>query len=181
MEETGIDTERSSTNEAVQINRPELLNAGHDTSDFQSQSSRLNDWLKNRALNNQGDTARTYVVTIGEKVIAYYCLCTSVISRKEAVSSIKKDAPDPIPAILIGRLAVDSRWAGKGIGSGILKDAVMRILQASHIVGTRAILVEAAEGAESFYTQYGFKPSTIDPTKLMIRLEDAKKTLGLEV
>jgi len=162
-----------------QINPPEPLNLNHDVSDFQSASVDLNDWLKDRAIKSEGDTARTYVVTVGNKVIAYYCLSTAIVTRSIAIRSVSRNSPDPIPAILIGRLAVDSRWTGKGIGTGLLKDVVQRILGASQIVGARVIIVEAKEGSESFYTKWDFKPSFIQPRKLMIRLEDAKKTFGL--
>jgi predicted N-acetyltransferase YhbS len=91
-----------------------------------------------------------------------------------------RNMPDPVPVIVLGRLAVDSTFHGQGIGTGLLRDAVLRIVQAAEIAGIRAILVHAiSEGAKRFYEKYGFASSPVDPLTLMITVAEAARTLIL--
>jgi len=155
------------------INPPEPLGLKHDLSNFECESESLNKWLKETSLKAESNTARTFVVTVENQVIGYYCLATSSIERKVAISSVKQNTPNPIPCILIGRLAVDHRWTKQGIGSGLLRDACLRILDVASIVGVRAILVHAGnEKARDFYLRSGFKESPIEPLTLMLPLKD---------
>jgi GNAT superfamily N-acetyltransferase len=158
---------------------PEPINLNHNFGDFNSGYSELDDWLKNRALKNEGEASRTYVVTIGQKVIGYYCLATASIIHSEAPGKIKRNMPDPIPLVVIGRLAVDSNWQKQGIGKALLRDAVLRVLQAAEILGIRAILVHAiSEKAQEFYENHGFISSPINPMILMITLANANSALN---
>ncbi|MBD2500738.1 GNAT family N-acetyltransferase [Anabaena azotica] len=160
------------------ITAPQLITSEHDVSEFKSRSDALNTWLKEKALKKEGDTARTYVVTVGNKVIGYYCLATASVAHITATSKAKRNAPDPIPCMLIGRLAVDTDWEKKGIGSGLLRDAITRIVSASQIVGIRCVLVHAKdEEAKEFYLKRKFQPSPIEPLTLMIPLKDIKANL----
>jgi len=160
------------------INAPQRLTHDHNVLEFKSKSEALNNWLKEKALKNEGDTARTFVVTIENQVIGYYCLATGSITHLVAVSKAKRNAPDPIPCMLNGRLAVDTKWEGQGIGSGLLKDAIIRILSVSQIAGVRCILVHAKdEEAKRFYLKRGFQPSPIEPLTLMMTLKDIRASI----
>jgi GNAT superfamily N-acetyltransferase len=155
------------------IEAPQPINSSHDISQFNSKSETLNNWLKEKAFKNEGDTARTYVVICENKVIGYYCLASSGVYHSVAIRKVKQNAPDPVPCMIIGRLAVDEQWEGQGIGSGLLRDAIFRVLQASKIVGIRCILVHAKdEAAKQFYLKHKFKPSPIEPLTLMLLLKD---------
>ncbi|MCT7992235.1 GNAT family N-acetyltransferase [Laspinema sp. C5] len=113
-------------------------------------------------------------------MIAYYCLANGAVAQITATGRVRRNMPDPIPVIVIGRLAVDRHWQGKGIGSALLRDAILRTLQAAEIAGIRAILVHAiSEDAKQFYEKCGFTASPINPMTLMVTVKDAKKALGL--
>lgn len=159
------------------LSPPEMLSNSHQLESFSCGEERLDKWLKRRALKNQeSDASRTIVVCNENNVIGYYCLCASAIQQEEATGKVKRNMPEPIPTILIGRLAVDRKWQGKGIGKGLLKDAIYKALKASDIIGARAILIHAiSEDAKRFYEQYGFQSSPIDPMVLMITIQDARK------
>jgi GNAT superfamily N-acetyltransferase len=87
--------------------------------------------------------------------------------------------PEPIPVVLLGRLAVDRSWQGKGIGADLLRDAVLRVLAAAETIGVRAILVHAiSEEAKALYERHGFHASPIEPMTLMITMEEARRILG---
>lgn len=161
------------------LNRPEKLNSSHQLDQYDCGNVQLNDWLKHRALKNELQGAsRTYVVTVGKVVIAYYCLANGAIAQTLSTGKVKRNMPDPIPVMIIGRLAVDQNWQAKGIGKALLRDAILRTLQASEIAGIRAILVEAiSEEAKLFYEKCGFTVSPIAPMTLMITINDAISSL----
>ena len=146
------------------------------TENFDSGQESLNTWLKLRALKNERDGAsRTYVVCENNQVIAYYSIATGSVSHSDAISKARRNMPDPIPAMILARLAVDRHHQGKGLGVALLKDAVLRILQASEIAGIKVILVHALnDRAKAFYEKYGFKPSPINELILMVTLKDIK-------
>ena len=163
----------------AKITAPEKLTPAHNTAEFSCIQPSLNDWLQQHALaNEQSGASRTYVVTADQRVIGYYALATGAVNAIEATGKVRRNCPDPIPVMVLGRLAVDKEYDGKGVGSGLLRDAVLRIIQASEIVGIRAILVHAiSEDARKFYERKGFGVSPLNPMTLMIRLKDAKKNL----
>jgi predicted N-acetyltransferase YhbS len=160
---------------------PEKLSSTHQIEDFDSGIEPLDNWLKRRALGNEAERAsRTYVVCAGNVVVGYYCLSTGSISNNVAMGKVRRNMPDPIPVIIIGRLAVDLNWQGKGIGRGLLRDAVLRTLKAAEIAGIRAILVHAISAeAKQFYEQYRFTASSLEPLTLMVKVIDGAKSLGL--
>lgn len=162
---------------------PEKLNPLHRIEGFDSGNSQLDDWLKRRALKNEMDGAsRTYVLCAGEIVIAYYCLANGAVAQTSATGRVRRNMPDPIPVMVIGRLAVDRCWQGKGIGRALLRDAILRTLQAAEIAGIRAILVHAiSEDAKRFYEKCGFTASPVDPMTLMVKVKDATASLGSPV
>jgi len=169
----------ATTADKQQYRAPELLTSDHDIFDFDCGQAGLDEWLVRRALRNQQSGAtRTYVVCQGMKVIAYYSLCTSSITHLKASGKLRRNMPDPIPVMLLGRLAVDSRHHQQGIGKGLLKDAVLRTLQAADIAGIRAIKVTALNvRARDFYKRFGFRTSPIDDDLLFITLEEARYSL----
>ena len=166
----------ATTADEQQYRAPELLTSDHDISDFDCGEASLNDWLTRRALRNQQSGAtRTYVACQGMKVIAFYSLCTSSIAHAKASGKLRRNMPDPIPVMLLGRLAVDTRHHKQGIGKGLLKDALLRTLQAADIAGIRAIKVSVLnERAREFYKRFGFHPSPIDDDLLFITLGEVR-------
>ena len=124
--------------------KPTPLRPDHDTERFDSGEPELDDWLRKRALRNDSEGAsRTYVVCEAgsPRVVAYYCLATGAVLRNQAPGRISRNMPEPIPVMVLGRLAVDRSFAGRGLGSGLLRDAILRTLQAADIAGIRALLV----------------------------------------
>lgn len=159
---------------------PEKLSSSHRTESFDSGNSQLDDWLKRRALKNELEGAsRTYVLCAGKVVVAYYCLANGAVAQTVATGRVRRNMPDPIPVMVIGRLAVDRHWQGKGIGRALLRDAILRTLQAAEIAGIRAILVHAISAdAKQFYEKCGFTASPIDPMTLTVKVNDATASLS---
>lgn len=159
---------------------PEKLTASLNVEDFDSGNRQLDEWLKRRALKNEAAGAsRTYVVCNDRTVVAYYCLANGAVAQTSATGRVRRNMADPIPVMVIGRLAVDFHWQGKGLGRGLLRDAILRILQAAKIAGIRAILVHAiSEEAKRFYEQFGFTSSPLDPMTLMLKVSDAAAAIG---
>lgn len=129
-------------------------------STFDCGAASLNDWLRTRAQKNETTGAsRTFVSIDSETdaVAGYYCLSASSLLIDDAPGSVRRNMPDPIPVILIGRLAVDERFKGHGLGASLLQHAVLKGLEASRIVGARAFIVDALDDeAERFYSKFGF-------------------------
>lgn len=165
-----------STNGEGKLCAPEPLTSEHDTSSFCSGETNLDDWLKRRALKNQDSGAsRTYVVTAGRPVVGYYSLAAGALSQESAPGRVRRNMPDPIPVMVVGRLAVDQVWQGKGLGRALLKDAILRTTQAADIAGIRAILIHAlSQDAKTFYERCGFYASAVDPMTLMLTLQEAR-------
>lgn len=161
------------------IGAPERLSAGDDLSGFDCGEPALNEWLRRRALQNESSGAsRTYVVGVGLRVVGYYTLAHGAVVHAEAPGRVRRNMPDPVPAMLLGRLAVDRAFQGRRIGAGLLRDAVRRTLQAAEIAGVRAILVHAiSPAAKRFYEGYGFIASPVDPLTVMITIGEAVKIL----
>ena len=158
----------------------EPLSAIHELQDFNSGNATLDDWIKRRALKNeQSGASRTYVVCIGQRVIAYYCLAAGSVVNASAPNRVRRNMPDPIPVAIIGRLAVDCEWQHRGIGKALVRDAILRTLQAAEIIGIRAILAHAiSEQAQHFYEKCGFTASPIASMTLMVTIADARAALG---
>lgn len=162
------------------LSPPERLNADHDLTQFSCGEPTLDHWLRNRALQNEKTGAsRTYVVCAGSCVVGYYALAAGAVAHTEATSRAKRNMPDPVPVILIGRLAMDSRFQSRGIGADLLRDAVLRTLRAAEIAGIRAILVSAiSANAKTFYEKFGFISSPANPQTLMITVTEASRMLA---
>ena len=162
------------------ISAPEHLTTEHDVSAFDSGTPELDNWLKRRALANEAlGTSRTYVVTKGGRVVAFYALANGAVAHKDVSAKTRRNMPDPIPVMVIGRLAVDRAYQGQGLGSALLKDALLRTRNAAAIAGIRAVLLHAiSDDAKRFYEKAGFSASPIDPMTMMISLADIEKALS---
>jgi len=161
------------------VGAPERLSSDHDIAQFQSGEPALDDWLRRRALQNQESGAsRTYVVCIGKRVVGYYALAVGAVAHVHSPGRVRRNMPDPVPVMVIGRLAVDQGVQGQAIGPALLRDAVLRTVQAADIAGIRAILVHAiSERAKRFYEKWGFIPSPIELMTLMITIAEARKAI----
>lgn len=141
----------------------------------------LNRFLVRNALQNQqANASRTYVALSEARVVGYYTLVVGEIANADASERLRKGlARHPVPIMLLARLAVDAGMQGKGLGAGLLKDALLRTLQAADIAGIRAIAVHAKnERATAFYERYGFGPSPTDPLHLFLLLKDVKAAIA---
>lgn len=155
------------------ISPPSSLNGTHRLDDFRCTSPELTRWLIERARkNHQEGASRCFVVCDGQQnLIGYYALAAGSLSHAAAPGSVRRNMPDPIPVAVLGRLAVHEDWAGRGIGSGLLKDAVLRVALTAQELGIRALLCHAIdEPARTFYVQRGFIPSPIEPLTVMLSL-----------
>ena len=134
---------------------PEPLAADHDISAFDCGEPALNEWLRQRALKNESRFSRTYVVCRGRTVIGYYCISAGAVERSNAPKSLQRNAPNTIPISVIGRLAIDHRHAGQGLGGDLLADALKRIAIASQSIGIGAVLIHAKDdAARAFYLKH---------------------------
>jgi len=146
-------------NQGVAYSRPLPLSAAHDVTKFDCGKLPLNEWIKDKSRHSEGRSSRTYVITPSDDntVVGYYCISAGAISHDIAPGYTRRNAPDPIPVMVIGRLAIDQKHQGHALGSGLLKDALQRILEASRIIGAGAVVVHAIDDdAVGFYTQYKF-------------------------
>ena len=136
---------------------PTPLSADDDLGSFDCGNALLNDWLRELALKSEGRSAQTYVVKDRRRVVGYYCLATGGVAREGMPRKIRHGLPSLVPVMILGRLAVDLGCQGQGIGCGLLKDALQRVLQVAREVGVRALLVHAIDdAAQAFYTGHGF-------------------------
>ena len=155
---------------------PVLLHEQHQTEQFACGGESLDAWLKRRALKNQIQGAsRTYVACQGDRVLAYYAIASGAVTCNEATGRLRRNMPDPIPVVILGRLGVDSSLHGQGLGRSLVRDAALRILQAADEIGIRGMTVQAlSDDARIFYVHMGFEPSPLDPNLLMMTLADLK-------
>ena len=137
------------------ITAPELLTINHNLSNFYCGVQELDDWLKKKAVKNQSrSNAKVYVVTDSEteQVVGYYAIAMGSIQREYATSSFRRNSPNPIPMLVLARLCVHSEYQQHSIGAGLLKDCVLRSVEAMKIVGGAGILVHAIdESVKAFY------------------------------
>lgn len=157
----------------VSLSAPEPLAPTHDFSTFSCGEDTLDSWLRERAEKNERSGAsRTYVVCENGKVAAYYSLAVGSVEHAFVPGGIRRNMPDPIPVMVLARLAVDTRYAGMGIGTALVRDALLRTLQAASIAGIRALVVHALhEKAATFYAGLGFLASPAEPLILFLPLE----------
>jgi GNAT superfamily N-acetyltransferase len=164
------------------LERPVPIEPGHDFSAFDCAAPALNDYLRKYALQNQqGNAARTYVACRGRRVVGYYTLAAGSVRPDEPPARVVKGlAKHPVPIILLARLAVDRAEQGKGLGAGLLKDALLRASQAADVIGCRAVLVHAKDdAAKAFYQRFGFEPSPVDEQlRLYLLMKDIRASVA---
>ena len=162
------------------LEAPQPLTEQHCTTGFDCGDSSLNQWLEQRALANQRSGAtRTFVVCDGDGVVkAYVALASGAVAVSASPGRFRRNMPDPIPVVVLARLAVCRSVQGQGIARALLADAFERVLQASEHIGVRGIVVHAASAeARNFYLHLGFDASPSDANMLMLRLSDVAVVL----
>nr|WP_294501510.1 GNAT family N-acetyltransferase [uncultured Rhodopila sp.] len=159
---------------------PEPLGEAHALVDFDSGVASLDDWLKRQARGNQASGAsRTFVVAEGRRVVAYYAIASGGIGVDSALGRFRRNMPNPIPVVLLGRLAIDRAWQGRGLGRALFRDCAGRVLLAADTIGIRGIVVHTvSEEAKTFYLALGFEVSPLDPMMLMVTLGDVEAALS---
>lgn len=163
----------------IKYSPPQRISSGHILENFDCGETSLNNWLKKRAFKNDvGDASRTYVVCCNNLVVAFYSLHLGAIQHSEAVRKIKRNMPDPIPAIVLGRLAVDVNHQGQGLAKALMKDMFLRAIQVSDLAGTKAILVKALnDKVTAFYQSFGFVQSKSDSLLLMKAIAEVRASI----
>lgn len=157
---------------------PVPLMAGHDVSRFDCGKVPLNDWIRDTALRAEGRTSRCYVTTQRNRVVGFYCLAAGAVSHEGAPRKLRQNAPDPVPIVIIGRLAVDKSLQGMGVGRALLKDALLRIAKASDLVGARAVVVHVVDQrAVPFYARYGFRAFPMGNQTLFLTIDEIVRSL----
>jgi predicted N-acetyltransferase YhbS len=165
----------------VTLAAPEPLKQHHQISGFDCGVPSLDDWLKRRALANQASGAsRTFVVCQDADVVGYYALASSAISTDIASGRFRRNMPEPVPVVMLGRLAVIQSLQGKGLGRALFYDAAHRVIQAADSIGVRGLLVHAlSDEAKTFYLKLGFDPSPLEDMTLMITLTDLRAAVDV--
>lgn len=167
----------------MKISAPEPLGEEHDIERFACGESSLDDWLRRRARANQiSGASRTFVVCTSGAVVAYYALASSAVTVGSVTGRFRRNMPDPIPVVVLGRLAVAKSHQGTGLGRALSRDAAERVVRAADTIGIRGLLVHAiSTDAARFYERLGLEPSPLDPMTLMVTLADLRTTLRTPV
>ena len=163
------------------IQPPEPLSKDHVVNQFSSGDSSLDEWLSKRALKNEKNRAsKTFVISLKGRVIGYYALSAGNVSHKEAYKKLARNMPDPIPAVTLGRLAIDKQYQSRGLGSSLLRDALPRVLNvANRDFAIKVVLVHAIDQkAIDFYRSKGFYPSPINQSTLMISVSEIEDSFS---
>ena len=159
---------------------PVPLTAEHGLDDFACGEPALDEWLKKRALRNQASGAsRCFVITDGRAVVGYYCLSAGAITHEAAPKAMRRNMPDPLPVVLLGRLAIDYRHHNQGLGQALMRDAMLRAIHIAGDTGVFAVLVHAlSDAAKRFYLSRGFVESPLQPMTLIMTLATIRAILS---
>src|ERR1700722_18686527 len=151
------------------VSPPEPLADHHEIQEFNSGEASLDEWLRRRALANQaGGASRTYIVCEEKRVVGYYALASGAVMAESATGRFRRNMPNPIPVVVLARLAVDHRWQGRGFGRALFRDCARRVAHAADVIGIRGIVVHPISAeAKKFYLALGFDPSPREPMMLM--------------
>ena len=161
------------------LRAPEPLTAQHALASFDSGVLSLDDWLRRRAMQNQASGApRTFVACDDARVAGYYALAASAVAPDAATGRFRRNMPDPVLVAVLGRLAIDKSFQGKGLGRALFRDAVLRVLAAADSIGIRGMLVHAiSDEAKAFYVGLGLDVSPLEPMTLMATVADLNASL----
>lgn len=164
----------------IEYSLPRPIAEADETTDFDSGEPSLDEYLRRRALTNHvHGAARCFVTCRDGRVVGYYALTAASVQRRDVAGKVRRNMPEPVPVILLSRLAVDRKEQGSGLGKNLLRDAILRSVDASEIVGIRALLVHALhDKARAFYTHFDFEPSPTDPLHLLLLMKDARAIVG---
>ncbi|WHZ09775.1 MAG: acetyltransferase [Burkholderiaceae bacterium] len=157
------------------LRAPEPLDTGHTVAGFDCGVASLDTWLRRRAAANQASGAsRTFVVCeSGGRVVGYYALASSAVTPAAAPGRFRRNMPDPVPVVVLGRLAVATSHHGQGLGRALFQDAALRVVHAADAIGIRGMVVHAlSDEARAFYLRLGLDPSPLDPMTLMATVAD---------
>lgn len=159
---------------------PVPISENHSLSDFDSGEPFLDEWLKKRALKNHAAGAsRCFVLCKGISVIGFYCLSAGAISHEASPKAMRRNMPDPLPVLLLGRLAIDKQYQNQGLGRALLRDAMLRAVNVALDAGVFAILIHAiSDQAKLFYLSRGFVQSPLDPMTLLMTIETMRVILA---
>lgn len=159
---------------------PRPLAEDDDTTEFDSGEASLDGYLRLRALaNHVRGASRCFVTCRDGQVVGYYALASASVQHSDVGGKVRRNMPDPVPVILLSRLAVDCKEQGSGLGKNLLRDAILRAVEASDIIGVRALLVHALnDTARAFYAHFNFEPSPTDPLHLLLLIKDARAVVG---
>lgn len=163
------------------LSSPEPLSDDHQTESFDSGETVLDDWLRRRARANQTSGAsKTYVVCEERRVVAYYALASGAIAQAGVPGRFRRNMPDPIPVVVLARMAVDRNRQGRGLGRALFRDGARRVAHAADTIGIRGIVVHAiSEEARKFYIALGFEPCPAEAMTLVVTLPDIRAALGI--
>lgn len=161
------------------LRAPEPLDPEHDIAGFDCGVASLNHWLERRAAANQASGAsRTFVACEDRKVIGYYALASSAVAPAAAPGRFRRNMPDPVPVVVLGRLAVATSHHGQGLGRALFQDAALRVIHAADAIGIRGMVVHAlSEEAKVFYQRLGLDESPLDSMTLMVTVIDLREAV----
>ena len=161
------------------LSAPEPLALHHRLDGFSCGEPPLDDWLKRRANANQiSGASRTFVVCESGVVVAYYAVASGAVNVAASPGRFRRNMPDPIPIVVLARLAVAEAHHGRGIGRALFQDAARRVIHAADAIGIRGLVVHAlSDSAAAFYRRLGFDPSPLDPMTLLITLADLRASV----
>lgn len=169
---------------SARLRAPEPLAPRHEVSRFANGGhASLDHWLRERAGPSEGLSARTYVICPADdpdRVVGYYSISTALEQRGALPSAkLRHGMPERVPLLLIGRLAVDAEWRGRGVGSALLADALRRCLAASEIAGVRGVVAHAIDmTAVEFYERHGFLRSPLGERVMLMPIETVRSLIG---
>lgn len=165
------------------LTAPSLLSDDHNVDNFDCGEPTLNDWLKKRAAkNNAADASRCFVICDHHnEVVGYYCLSAGAIHRESAPKSMRRNMPESLPVLVLGRLAIDKNYHNKGLGSALLRDAMIRSVSIAQEAGVFAILIHSlSDKAKQFYMSRGFIESPLQTMTLFMTLATIRTILAEE-
>ena len=162
------------------LSAPAPLSAHHKFDGFDSGVRSLDDWLRRRGLQNQASGAtRTFATCDDGRIVAYYALASSAVATTAAPGRFRRNMPDPIPVVVLARLAISRSHQGQGLGRALFQDAARRVIHASELIGVRGLLAHAiSDDAKAFYLRLGLDQSPLDPMTLMTTVADLKAALA---